>query len=270
MHVRRFALVLVLAVLITAGCGPAGVENRRLLNGVAWARTSLERGMVCEQAYSLASVRLDQALADPDWTAMLHQEDGYQQLPPAVIVDVDETVLSNLPSFARQVREGRAFSSEEWREWVEEASAEPLPGAKEFIDTAREKGVAVFFVTNRKAGGHEATVRNLREKIGDWVEPDHVLCRDDGRDKSARRDKVAGRHRVLLLIGDDYNDFVMLESDDWRERNRLGRQYADLWGVKWIVLPNTIYGSWERVLFGNRSGLSEQEKIRHMTGALAP
>ncbi|MBN2466770.1 MAG: hypothetical protein JXD19_01350 [Deltaproteobacteria bacterium] len=57
---------------------------------------------------------------------------------------------------------------------------------------------------------------------------------------------VAERFRVLLIVGDDLNDFVsgaMRVSPE--ERRQVAVRYAQCWGTKWIVLPNPVYGSWE-------------------------
>jgi acid phosphatase len=71
----------------------AGIDN---LNAVLWVQTSVEYRANSLQAYALAGRLLDDALADPRWTAALEQTGGdYRDLPPAVIVDVDETVLDN-------------------------------------------------------------------------------------------------------------------------------------------------------------------------------
>ena len=58
-----------------------------LLNAVLWMQRSVEYRATALAAFALARIRLDQALADPNWTAMVPGEQAgpYQSLPPAVI-----------------------------------------------------------------------------------------------------------------------------------------------------------------------------------------
>ena len=87
------------------------------------------------------------------------------------------------------------------------------------------------------------------------------------RDKSSRRRFVAKDYRVLLLIGDDFNDFVPAETS-LLQRTALMQRHRDQWGVSWFALPNPQYGSWTRALYGFDRGLSEEEKARRLMAHL--
>ena len=220
----------------------------------------------------MAVERLDEALTHPFWTAALEQSGGYQDLPPAVIVDVDETVLDNSSFQARLIHEGEEFDPEAWAQWVEEAVAPPVPGALEFAREARRRGVTIFYITNRDDPLEAATRRNL-EAAGFPVDAgqDRVLMRGERRDwindKSSRRALVAARYRILLIIGDDFNDFVSARLS-LPQRKSLAARYSDRWGQQWIMLPNPMYGSWEDALYGYQAGLSPDEKTRRKAAAL--
>jgi 5'-nucleotidase (lipoprotein e(P4) family) len=169
-HVR----VLVLLVAIS-GCAartqphtPAGPPSpsslsaaHENLNAVLWVQTALEYEAATRQAYWLAQQQLDRALADPTWTAAPEQTGDAASLPPAVIVDIDETVLDNSYYQARMIRDNTAYSEDTWGPWVKEARATAIPGAREFAEYATEKGVTIFYVTNRMADLEEATRKNL-------------------------------------------------------------------------------------------------------------
>jgi acid phosphatase len=71
-----------------------------------------------------------------------------------------------------------------------------------------------------------------------------------GSDKVTRRESVAARHRVLLLIGDDLNDFLSARTTV-EKRHELTKPHAAKWGRQWILLPNPGYGSWEEALYGD-------------------
>ncbi|HUP18496.1 MAG TPA: HAD family acid phosphatase [Gemmatimonadota bacterium] len=243
---------------------PAAAEHP-LLQSVLWVQTSAEYHAAAEQAFAAAGAALERALADSTWTAELTQTGDYAALPPAVIVDVDETMLDNSPFEARLVLSGETFDPADWAAWVEEAAAPPVPGALEFAREADRRGVTIFYVTNRDAPGEAATRRNL-ERAGFPLpdDPDVLLLRgerpDWTSDKTSRRAHVAADHRVLVVIGDDFNDFVLARLP-LEERDTLVRRHTDRWGERWIVLPNPMYGSWETAAIGPGEDLSDEEEL---------
>lgn len=225
------------------------VETVRALQ---WVRTSAEYRAVSLQAYRAAGEALAAALADSSWTAAVEQEgNSFRSLPPAVILDVDETVLDNSPFQERMVELDSDFDPGAWNDWVTQASAEAVPGALAFTRKAAQLGVAVFYVTNRTADQEEATRKNLVD-LGFPLSAVHdaILSLGEhpewGSDKAGRRRQVAEDYRVLLLAGDDLGDFVSVGGLTVQARRRLMEQYRDRWGRRWIILPNPIYGSWQR------------------------
>ncbi len=247
------------------------------LNAVAWVQTAGEYEASARQAYTIASLMLERALADPTWTASLEQaaSGGYESLPPAVILDVDETVLDNSPNQVRQVLDDRDFATPAWQAWVREEKAGLVPGALEFTRQAAARGIRVFYVTNRRHEVEEATHGNLA-RHGFPLEAgfDTVYTRDEredwGSDKGTRRVAVGREHRVLLLIGDALGDFVSGGDAAVAERQRLVRGHADYWGSRWIVLPNPQYGAWDGALIGFDFALSREEKRALKRAALDP
>ena len=64
-------------------------------------------------------------------------------LPPAVVLDIDETVLDNSPYQARLIRDGKAYDDASWAAWCKEERARALPGAVAFTQFAAAHGIAV-------------------------------------------------------------------------------------------------------------------------------
>jgi acid phosphatase len=83
-----------------------------------------------------------------------------------------------------------------------------------------------------------------------------------GSDKGSRREFIAARYRVVLIAGDDLNDFLSGSRLEPRERVALARRWRSNWGTKWIMLPNPIYGSWERSLYEFDNRLEPAEILR--------
>jgi 5'-nucleotidase (lipoprotein e(P4) family) len=234
----------------------ASLKPDENLNAVLWMQTALEYEAAALQAYRTARLQLEAALGTPGWTAAVEQAGDTAGLPPAVILDIDETVLDNSYYQARMVRNGTAYSDATWNAWVEERKATAIPGALEFTRDAAQRGVTVFYVTNRAQQGEQATRDNLAA-LGFPVAPqlDTVLTRGERPEwqasaKAARRAHVAERFRILLLIGDDLGDFVADASGTPDQRRLRTAGHADRWGRQWIVLPNPTYGSWERAIVG--------------------
>jgi 5'-nucleotidase (lipoprotein e(P4) family) len=285
-RMARFALIVALASGLAPGCAaresapeppavhaaaavhPAGTTaaaRHENLNAVVWMQSSLEYEATTEQAYRLARRQLDAALRDPQWTAAPEQTGDASGLPPAVIVDVDETVLDNSYYQARMIRDNTEFGPETWDAWCEEARATAVPGAVEFAQHAASRGVTVFYVTNRTANLESATRTNLQAVGFPVVETtDTVLTRGERPEwkasgKGPRRALVAQSYRVLLLIGDDLGDFVEASGSPEERRARTA-PHAEWWGQRWIMLPNPSYGSWERAIVGAATNPNEAKR----------
>lgn len=268
------ALLVATAAAACAARFPAE-EPVPALDATVWVQSSAGWQATARQTYRLARHELERALADSGRSALLEPPDGSRSRPPAVILDVDETVLDNTPYQARLVLSGEEFSPETWGEWVREEVARPVPGALAFTRAAAERGVAVFYVTNRDHRLEPATRANLRSAGFPLSEDeDRLLTQGErdgwGSDKASRRAHVAESHRVLLLIGDDLNDFVSGARASAEAYRRLRSRHADRFGRDWFMLPNPTYGTWERAATGFRSDLSVPEAIRAKLETLDP
>jgi acid phosphatase len=265
--------------MLTFACGGGCGSSRSTdlshedLDATLWMQTSAEYVAATEQAFWLGRQMLKQALGDPTWSALPDQQaelaasSKAAPLLPAVIVDIDETVLDNSPYQAAVIKNEGEYDLDAWQVWVERAEAEAVPGARAFLDACRESGVTVFFVTNRVEGQEQLTRRNLEQQLLLPVgAADTILSKfeldDWTTDKTSRRQHVAQHYRILLIVGDDLNDFVWAgEKPSAKTRRETSQRYAHLWGEKWIILPNANYGSWERALYGFDDALPRQEKL---------
>lgn len=247
-------LLLVCAAGLAPGQAPARVPvvSHENLNAVNWVQTSAEYRASALQTYRAAEASLLRALADPTWTAALEQQTPAKDLPPAVILDLDETVLDNSAYQARATASGTPFSDGTWQQWVAEKRAGLVPGARDFLLLAHAHSVALFYVSNRVCDPNkqeDPTVAILRAHHLPF-RPERLLCKTTSGDKAARRAQVASGHRVLLLIGDDLNDFVSVPPDPNIIESRIVAvdAHSRFWGERWYMLPNPTYGSWERAV----------------------
>ena len=254
--IRAAALLVaaLLAPLEATAQATAVRDTHELLNPTLWIQTSAEYRVICRTTYAMAARALDAALLDPAWSAAVEQPGTPGLLPPAVIMDLDETVLDNSPFAARLVTDRIPFDPKVWSDWVARAEAGALPGALEFIRYAESKGVTIFYVTNRSADQEAATRANLaRLGITLPADADTVLMsreRPEWRsDKGPRRAHVAATHRILLLVGDDLGDFVSGAQEAPEKRIAAAERHGERWGVQWFMIPNPMNGSWEMSLY---------------------
>ncbi len=248
------------------------------LNAVAWSQRAIEHDLIYLQAYRDAQSQLLAALKDQGWDA-LAENDRIAPIPrlkPAVVLDVDETVLDNSPYQARVVRSGGTFNEDDWRDWCKEEVARALPGAVAFTQFAASHGIAVIYISNRAKVLDQATVENLR-KVGLPVAgPDALLnlgtvvegCEQVGSSKGCRRQMISRKYRVLMQIGDQIGDFVDASTNTNEGRQQAMAPYLDWIGRRWFVLPNPTYGSWEPALFDNDWKASPEQRHQLKINAL--
>jgi acid phosphatase len=229
---------------------------------VLFQQTAAERLAGSLQTFKSAKQALDNALADSSWSALPGQ--NVHGKKPAIIVDVDETVLDNTAYEARMILDGTKYP-EGWVSWGKEAAATEVPGAKDFLNYAASKDVTIFYVTNRVVELKEATKKNLTKLGIPWDKTKNtVLMRGENNwdsDKGPRRALVGNEYRVLLMIGDNLGDFVDAKDNNLNPSNRknIVSDYADYWGVQWFMLQNIAYGDWEGALYDFNYSLSPDE-----------
>ncbi len=251
------ALFFPLTALSAQAAAAPAVPQNDLLNATLWVSNSVEYKATAMMAYQLAKIRLDQALADKNWTAATEQKAGYQALPPAIVLDVDETILDNGAYESWLIKTGKDYGSKTYDLWTQSAAGNAIPGSVEFLKYAESKGVTIFYVSNRTASQEENTRKNLKAlgfPMGPAGVDTFLFVKEAGHDdwgsaKGVRRAFVASKYRVVLLFGDNYGDF----SDDAAldEAGRLKSFQANIAhiGHDWIVISNPEYGSFETAPF---------------------
>jgi predicted secreted acid phosphatase len=129
----------------------------------------------------------------------------------AVVLDIDETSLSNYPDMVR-LSFGGTFADIVRTE--DRGRDLAIPSTLAIYQYAKAHGVAVFFITGRVKSSRAATISNL-EKAG-YVRFDGLTMKPDGyREvsvvpyKSSARKEIAEKGYVIVLnIGDQVSDLV--------------------------------------------------------------
>jgi len=272
MNINRYHWALLLALGVTLTACAAKTPPKQTNAGIAWVASSAEYFALVLQTYQNATRHLDELIADRGWTALPGQE-NMAELPTAIILDVDMTTVNSV-DFQSHI-EG-SFSHEAFDEWQWNNPAGRMPGAPEFIQAARDKGVTVFFITNRPCHKRDfapgpcpqetMTLQDLAE-AGIKTDKDHLMLvgeqADWTREKRFRQELISQTHRVIMLIGDDLIDFLPCarakpvapcRSASAEDRALQVRQNSEYWGKGWYILPNPMHGSWTRYISSGKPG----------------
>jgi 5'-nucleotidase (lipoprotein e(P4) family) len=202
-----------------------------------WQQTSGEYRALTYQAYNVAKTKVEQELLEK------HNKKR------AVIFDIDETVLDNSVGGARDIVRAGPWRESDFADWVKLKQAVAVPGALDFTKFLAEKRIEIFYVSNRQMNMLEDTYENLT-KLGFPVKKENILMmKENTPSKEERRQDIQKKYKIVLLVGDNLTDFnIGFDKQTVEGRNALVDQMKNDFGEKYIILPNPLYGDWERAL----------------------
>lgn len=205
-------------------------------DSIKWVRTAAEYRAATLQAYRLATAAVERNAA------------GRAPGSWAVVLDADETIISNLTYQAERAKAGLPYSTESWAAWVKRREATPIPGAAAFLARVRALGGKIAIVTNRLGTECDDTIAVFTTHA---LVYDAMLCRPNGSpsDKNPRFEQVRSGAApgigapvtIVAFVGDNIQDFPAL-AQSVKDKGAAG--FADF-GVRFWVLPNPMYGSWQ-------------------------
>ncbi len=241
------------------------------IGAILFQQKSAEYRALCLQAFNWAERTIE---ADEKLKKNLPKAE--RKKPRAVVVDIDETVLDNSPAQAFAAKNNVPFNTKLFYEWSEMRKAKAIPGAVEFANYAKSKGVRIFYVSNRDEVQKAATMDNLKSVGFPDISAENVLLRQVDADnkpvstKEPRRLEIAKTYRIVTLIGDNLNDLSnVFEKRPIAERFAETEKVKDLWGNRFIVIPNAMYGEWEGAIYEYpKTPLTETQKSEKRANAL--
>ena len=249
------------------GAAPAqtAADNEYQVGAVLYMQKAGEYRALAYQAFNLARWQLDADLEKKNAKKLPKAE---RSIPRAVVVDIDETVLDNSPAQAYAIKNRLPFNIKDWYAWGEMRKAKAVPGAVDFLNYATSKGVKVFFVTNRDEVQKQATIDNLKNAGFANVSAENVLLRTTESTKEPRRQAISAKYRIVLLMGDNLDDFSnVFERKPVADRFTEVDKAKGVFGKRFIVLPNAIYGTWENAIYEYQR-LNEVQKAEKRAKAL--
>lgn len=214
-----------------------------------FVQQSAEYRALCYQAYTAAEDQLLEILErNPE--------------KPAVVLDLDETVLDNSAYTAWQVINDQPYSTDTWALWTDLGEAPEVPGVGRFLRLADSLGVTLFYISNRDSAALQPTIDNMRKLNHPQLDSSQFYLKTTTSDKTERRKAVEEKgHEIVMLIGDNLGDFhEQWDKKSVEERKSLTEESSEHFGRKYIVLPNPIYGTWEGALFEYNRNFNEAQK----------
>lgn len=245
-------MILALAFMLSA-CSSTKKDSlaRYTESSTLWIQNGAEVRALAYQAFNTGKLYLNKVL----------RKRMYKK-KPAVVVDIDETLLDNSPYQAKNILESRLYKSSDWKVWIDLAQAKAIPGSVEFLNYAHKRGVKVIYVSNRKIRGLDATYKNLLD-LGFPVKRQDIYLRTTTSNKEERRQKILKKYTIVQFVGDALTDFSeAFHKKGTNDRNILVDKMRSKFGTKYIVLPNPMYGDWEQALYNYDYSKTPEQKAK--------
>lgn len=163
---------------------------------------------VAKEATAWIDLRTDGSTPPTGASAGAARSTGSGQL--ALVLDLDDTLWSGWSEL-----DGFDFGWNEasWSAWISAAKAPAIEPVREVYRRARQRGVAVFFISTRSERQRKDTVRNLAA-VG-CAECAALILQPDGDKRSAAAFKTAERARlaaegyaIIANVGDQASDLA--------------------------------------------------------------
>ncbi|MCX2743195.1 5'-nucleotidase, lipoprotein e(P4) family [Mangrovivirga sp. M17] len=245
-------LILLIIILTSPVYGQKKSDySEQNINATLWYQKSGENYLLYQQLYDLAKYRLIENLSE-----------STSEMPKAVVLDLDETVLDNSPYNAYLITTETTYSTDTWNKWANAGTADALPGALDFTNFAMSLGVEVFYISNRNNISLDGTIENLKNLGFPNADKEHVFLKIETSDKTIRRNKVKEAYDIILFLGDNLRDYKEIFIKPAKNIKELVDDYKEELLKFFIVFPNPMYGEWESESIDHRFDLNDKQKTK--------
>eukprot|EP00252_Welwitschia_mirabilis_P018497 TRINITY_DN4111_c0_g1_i12.p1 TRINITY_DN4111_c0_g1~~TRINITY_DN4111_c0_g1_i12.p1 ORF type:complete len:323 (+),score=48.21 TRINITY_DN4111_c0_g1_i12:367-1335(+) len=168
--------------------------------------------------------------AEAYWSSVIPNIDGLD----AIIMDIDETALSNLPHYASIWQSAISLKSQmhnenTWTQWIHQGEAPALTPTLKLYQNLCFRGFSMVFITSRHENFRNATEKNLLNAgYSGWRK---LIMRSDEFMRNVQSYKSEKR--------------MQLKSQGFHIQGVIGDQWSDLLGPfvgsKTFKIPNPLY-----------------------------
>lgn len=221
------------------------------INAMLWMYSSADYHALTQQAFNHSTKILDK----------LTQKTMEN---PVIVVDINGTILQYTPlnPDLNRPASGSEYDKDSWR-LEQQNNAKPIPGAREFLTAAKEKGFDIFYVSERPMSSgrqgnrkdiEELTVKQLKELGYPDADETHIVLKGEycsevdlkNCTKIFQRRAITNgqvdrkKHQIALYIGDTLSDFDLEENHYNPDLKVSVTENKDLFGRQYMVIPNPI------------------------------
>jgi predicted secreted acid phosphatase len=190
-------------------------EEEGLL-AILWVQRSAEFRGLSYQAYNLATMAVDKALAlRREEEKTLRKTKAKKNVanqpgrlhPLAVVLDIDDTITCNASLRAYYIEHPEAKADyNAWEQWISQQNL-LLPGARDFLKYADNRGIQIFYVTGRGPQDKIITEDFLHKAGLPFPDQSHLFMNDGSGSKMTQFAKLARRYDIICYLGDNVADF---------------------------------------------------------------
>lgn len=257
---KKVLAALLLSPLLSSQSLPANSFDQKDLNNEViiaanWQQHSGEYAAYFYQSFNSATDQLEAIL---------------KRIPegkkPAIITDIDDTLISGTPYFTSMVDTNESRSIERSRFWWNHQEAEALPGSVDFLQKANSLGIEIFYISGRFNDVKAITINKLKQLGYPVSSENHVILQEERNVTLSKEDKrqhiIKAGYHPIMLFGDQLDDLGEVDKGLYPEKKKWVSQHQDKLGTQWFILPNTVYGFWEEAISKDYRTLSPEEKHR--------
>ena len=226
--------------------------DQEAIMAILYQQHAAEYKALCLQSYNLAKWKVEDAVNH----AALDKED----LPLAVVTDLDETALDNSKNEVYQYQHHKTYNPVQFNQWCRLEMADTVLGSVAFfncVDQLKDrKGrkIDIYYISNRSDSVLGSTINNMKKLGFPQLDSSHFKLSKAGSSpsKEARRQEVLSDHKIVVLLGDNLIDLdAAFDGCQQSPDDRTSQVYSlrNRWGDLYIVFPNAIYGDWELYLY---------------------
>ncbi|WP_299727121.1 HAD family acid phosphatase [uncultured Endozoicomonas sp.] len=212
--------------------------NNEIVIAANWQQHSAEYEAYFYQVYNIASDRLSKAISKTP-----------AGKKPAIITDIDDTLLSNTRYFSSLVGTEDRRNTERSLSYWQQEDPKALPGAVSFLQKANDMGVDIFYISGRYHSVKNITIRHLRNLGFPVKSEEHVLLQERNNKTLSKNDNrrlvIEKGYFPIMLLGDQLSDFENTSHLALPDRNHWVLSHQTFFGDSWFIFPNVVYGQWE-------------------------
>jgi 5'-nucleotidase (lipoprotein e(P4) family) len=242
---KLWGILLLIPGLLHAQTDSSELTKNPLLYALAWKQTAAEYQALYHQGFNIARLHVQAAL----------DKKQAGDKPLAVVTDVDDTIVHVLNYWGYLANNSKDFFEDPlWDQWISRNLITAAPGALDFLKFCADNNVEVFYVTSRDQG--EATLQialsNLEHIGAPFVDESHVTVLRESSNKELTQNEIMLTHQVVVMLGDNLNDFrrKYYIRNDVEGRLEAMQEDRDRFGIEYILFPNPTYGHCMASIFG--------------------